>query len=319
MADANDVATEHIAPQGDIMLIVGKKPEARLRVSSAVLIANSPVFAAMLGPNFQEGLIAGTTETPKEVALPDDEATAMSDMCNLLHLKTPSALCAKPASRILPLAIANDKYGCHDALILQSDALLSGWLRRNPQGTSNLSHMAAAAYLLNHKSMFKILTSRLILETDTSFSSVLKEGHGHIIPVAALLALEEKRTAAQCYICVQLPIMGTRPCNQHLTCQNDYDHALMDGLALVFGTRRWPPNFSGSLKVCDAVTKIRRMGGMSREFPTCAHTKRTTMITGGDSMDFAASVEKMCAGLCLRCVKEGLPDLTTKCSLAGHP
>lgn len=42
-------------PSGDIMLIVGSQ-KGGIQVSSKVLKLTSPVFKAMLGPNFKEGI-----------------------------------------------------------------------------------------------------------------------------------------------------------------------------------------------------------------------------------------------------------------------
>ena len=72
MAHTDDVTQEDITPDGDIILIVGQDPKTKLRVSSACLVASSPVFAAMLGPRFREGQATGTVEKRKEIVLRDD-------------------------------------------------------------------------------------------------------------------------------------------------------------------------------------------------------------------------------------------------------
>ncbi|KAK4541180.1 hypothetical protein LTR36_008254 [Oleoguttula mirabilis] len=109
MADGNDIATEVIADQGDLFLIVGDKKKAKLRVSSAMLKGTSAVFAAMLGPHFQEGQGTCSAESPKEISFPDDDAIAMSDMCNLLHHKTPKELAGFPVSKtIVAVAVVID-------------------------------------------------------------------------------------------------------------------------------------------------------------------------------------------------------------------
>jgi hypothetical protein len=42
-------------PSGDVMLIVGSN-KGKIQVSSKVLRLASPVFKALLGPNFKEGI-----------------------------------------------------------------------------------------------------------------------------------------------------------------------------------------------------------------------------------------------------------------------
>lgn len=184
--------SEDIAPYGDIILVVGEeKARGKLRVSSAVLTVQSPVFAAMLGPHFREGQGQASTQAPKEILLPDDPATAMSDLCNLLHLKTPAALMCPGAWSILKLAKAIDKYGCHEALTLQSQALLFRWLDAFPDLIEEdpLCHLAAAAYLLGHGSFFKIFTNRLMTIDTRPYSRLLKYDAGQIVSAPALRGL----------------------------------------------------------------------------------------------------------------------------------
>ena len=69
-----------IARAPDVILIVGDAESTRLLVSSEVLMESSKVFAALLGPKFQEGQETGTVIHPKEVTLKEDNAAAMSDM-----------------------------------------------------------------------------------------------------------------------------------------------------------------------------------------------------------------------------------------------
>jgi hypothetical protein len=84
MAEDGELPTQPIAYAADLVLIVGTPATVKLSVSSIVLKDSSKVFAALLGPNFAEGQPAATSGL-KEVTLADDDPSAMSDMCFLLH------------------------------------------------------------------------------------------------------------------------------------------------------------------------------------------------------------------------------------------
>jgi len=76
-----------IDPAGDVYLVCGLEtegPAITLRVSSQIMSLASPVFRTMLGPRFEEGTRL-TRSGSVEVLLPDDDAEAMTLICNILH------------------------------------------------------------------------------------------------------------------------------------------------------------------------------------------------------------------------------------------
>ena len=79
---------------GDVLLDCGGTPTYQIQVSSKVLSLASKVFAAMLGPNFQEGqpLQVETTDLkrkrPIEIKLLDDHWEAMLTLCRVLHYRS---------------------------------------------------------------------------------------------------------------------------------------------------------------------------------------------------------------------------------------
>lgn len=125
MEAPTEAPTEDITATGDLILLVGRPPKVKLRVSSSTLTSCSKVFTALLGPNFSEGQTAGSAQSPKKIELPEDGDVAMSDMCNLLSSKVVGDL-LKPVSprRVLNLAIAADKYACVESFRLQSQGIL---------------------------------------------------------------------------------------------------------------------------------------------------------------------------------------------------
>ncbi|KXT10900.1 hypothetical protein AC579_9858 [Pseudocercospora musae] len=68
---------ETIDPSGDIILAVGtNEAQKKLRVSSERLSNSSPVFKALLRPQYNEGSKIRTSKKPVELALPDGLETA---------------------------------------------------------------------------------------------------------------------------------------------------------------------------------------------------------------------------------------------------
>ncbi|KAI5360468.1 putative SKP1/BTB/POZ domain superfamily protein [Septoria linicola] len=157
-----------IAERGDLILHVGGTKDAKrqdvkkLLVSSAILIQLSKVFAAPLGPHFREGQASRSESDPHVIELPEDNANAIEDMCNLLHLNVVGDL-SRPkaksdAPRVLCLAVAIDKYDLVDVLRLQWLGLLHAISTEGPQ------LVAAAAYVLDQPDAFWAATRRWTMD-----------------------------------------------------------------------------------------------------------------------------------------------------------
>lgn len=184
MAENAETEIITIASPGDVILVVGTTTQLKLKVSSATLAGASKVFAALLGPNFSEGQDAGTAMQPKEIKLPDDDATAMSDMCYFLHGKIVKALLKKAGIiRVLNFAIVVDKYDCADALRLQSQAILLEELLDRPTPNMDvLGRQMVSAYLMDSARAFRMVTRQLIETTTEEFTDLLQEEWGKLVP-----------------------------------------------------------------------------------------------------------------------------------------
>lgn len=79
--------------------------------NSAILRFTSPVFRAMLGPNFAEGAQLRSSNGNFELELPDDDAAATDAVISILHhtWKPPKYV---PKEQLLPLAQVAHKYDC---------------------------------------------------------------------------------------------------------------------------------------------------------------------------------------------------------------
>ncbi|KAK4956327.1 hypothetical protein LTR10_005849 [Elasticomyces elasticus] len=205
----------NVAADGDVYLVCGEAA-IKTRVSSSILIRASTEFAARLKPHFDEGSVK--PDYPVEIPLLADSYHAMRDLCDLLHGNTITGLSGpKAAARIYKLAVVIDKYRCTKILDLQAQGLLLG-IRTNMAkvrflSLSTLSRMTAAAYLLDQARGFSIATHHMIVGTAELDSGLLKPDYDHIFSFDTILALEEKRAAAQAKIAHGLPQLGMPVCS----------------------------------------------------------------------------------------------------------
>ncbi|KAH0551543.1 hypothetical protein GP486_007240 [Trichoglossum hirsutum] len=122
-------------PNGDVILELSRPDETRvhIRVSSKVLSMASPVFAAMFGSEFKEGLSNHRSSSADGggayvVPLPDDDAEAFVAICNVIHFRSdevphkPSIVCLQN------IAFIADKYDCTKALTAQTAQWLRSWI-----------------------------------------------------------------------------------------------------------------------------------------------------------------------------------------------
>lgn len=170
-----EVLLEKIHPGGDMILLVGHAgTKRRLLVSSTILLGASKYFGNLLGPNWAEGQTEGSTEHPKEIQLPDDDARAMSDMCNLIHGKEVDGLLKDVAlERIVALAFLIDFYDCSEALRTQSEKILDAHCWKDiPVDFEVHGQLLLASYLLRCCWEFKHLSSMLVCKTNQEYDDI---------------------------------------------------------------------------------------------------------------------------------------------------
>ena len=114
-------------PTGDVVLTIGREDnQKRIKVSSSILSLVSPVFKAMFSSPFVEGR-ASSSENPKEVDLPDDDANAMVWLCHGLHCVDLSTEAKVPIRILEHLALLVDKYDCVGAISAWGHIWLRQW------------------------------------------------------------------------------------------------------------------------------------------------------------------------------------------------
>lgn len=124
---------------------------------------------------FSEGQGLGEGGEPKDISLVEDNPTAVSDICHLLHGEDVEEFSGTAsASRILSFAIAVDKYDCLKPLRLHGQGILLAWLAQNPKQTevgAEEGQIMAAAYLLKQRRAFFLITQRLMQVWNGSFTA----------------------------------------------------------------------------------------------------------------------------------------------------
>lgn len=162
-----------VAIKGDILL---KLDNGSIRAHSEVLTHSSPVFKAMLGPNFSEGQGLRSAASPKTINLEDDDTESMLVLCILLHRHLDGVHLSnlhQPAHLVDPtcvfkVAVLVDKYDLVDHL--KDDivpTLLASFIQRREAHKLDLLQalqLAVAAYLLQQGELFTLFSRRLVMD-----------------------------------------------------------------------------------------------------------------------------------------------------------
>ncbi len=150
--------SEIIDPEGDVVLVLDR---TELQVSSKVLGLASPVFKAMFSPSFSEGKELQTTGTLR-ITLPEDNAGAMTTLCNILHHR-PHGVAKEPSHQALvELAILCDKYACGEKLEPWSRTWLSSFQQAQSWDTQNKHSLLFPFYVFNDAEAFKQVSIMMV-------------------------------------------------------------------------------------------------------------------------------------------------------------
>lgn len=153
---------ENADPNGDVILLVGRENPQSIRASSKILSLASPVFAAMLGPNFLEGSKLSSIQ-PYQLHLPEDDAEAIIWLCLILHYRRD--IDDRVSFELLEkLALICDKYDCSSALSSWSKEWLhtANIVLRFPPDQANYERLLYISYLFRAHESFWI-SSKIFL------------------------------------------------------------------------------------------------------------------------------------------------------------
>lgn len=167
--------------------------DIHLCVSSTILSYASQVLEALLAPEkFAEGSTPRSAEEPKKITLPDDNCTAVVDLCALLHHDRQSDLMElRPGSedcdiqegsyRLMELSVLVDKYHCGASAHFMLEALFSRFSKAPCKGATTLCNLAAAAYVVRSRDLFTEFTRDLVLTSTDPFLLCQKARCGQLL------------------------------------------------------------------------------------------------------------------------------------------
>ena len=164
VAELSDSAAAGIAPDGDVILVVGAGMK-RLKAYSLVLKNASKVFSAMLNPRFSEGRRLAENQST-EIDMPEDDAEAMEIMLNVIHGYNDAVRDGLGADQILRLAITADKFDCRIALAFA----IKDWLKcADISDSYQLWQLLKAAYWFDNAKSFGEISLALMLHHQGSY------------------------------------------------------------------------------------------------------------------------------------------------------
>ena len=168
-----------LAPEGDVILVVGAK-KFRIRADSLFLKRHSPVFAALLGPNFREGQDLNAS-SPKEIPLPEDDPDAMTAICAVMYHAFDHIPRSPATNFVLNIVRHADKYNCYDILTLPSQAY--GWLKSDHLTLGkDLANILAVSYLVRDQEAFTNVSKALVSKYDGSFADLADDITCEVLP-----------------------------------------------------------------------------------------------------------------------------------------
>ncbi|KAF4866388.1 hypothetical protein CGCSCA1_v013714 [Colletotrichum siamense] len=159
-------AINNIAPDGDVIMVIGPK-DKEFRLHSQILKAASKVFKAMLGPNFAEGqqlVNNGSHSDPIKINLPEDDAYSMGILFELIHYRH-DVLSDADGVTLFDVALAADKYDLIRAVKYPITEAMDGILFTDDERCEEESmwKLAIAASIFNYDPSFKKATQALVL------------------------------------------------------------------------------------------------------------------------------------------------------------
>ena len=161
---------DKIAPEGDLVLIIGQEQQA-IRVYSQCLRGTSAVFRTMFNPYHPY------------LYLPDDDAYAMYIICCVVHCRNDLVDLFKDRlepEEIFQVAILADKYKLRIAL----QHMVPQWLvAKDLSIMSGVAYLMASAYLFRDEKAFSQHSLTLILGHESTYLNLLPgETLAHCVP-----------------------------------------------------------------------------------------------------------------------------------------
>nr|OQO26583.1 hypothetical protein B0A51_06774 [Rachicladosporium sp. CCFEE 5018] len=303
--DLPPIANVELLWLGEVVLVLQDKRE--LTVLSHLLTHASTTFRALLGPHFAEGQQERSATQLLRLLLPDDDSEGMLDLCAILHLKPlhnvqNSGEQMAAIVRILGLAMHADKYDCTSSIELAANGLLSRFIQ--PGGTTglvmgSLSDLVLTAHLLRLPRHFAVFTSRLVMDYDWRYSTLLEEPVIERLGTALVVHLDEQRNAARKKCIDLIESLGKKWC-----CMASSTSSSMHTFAVTKHHNNPSEGLYHTLHSCSLSQTLSRLAksdivscGLA-----CDHGPSRTAINQEKYEALASDVKDVAHGLCLDCV-----------------
>ena len=142
-------------PNGDteVILMMKNTEKHSIRVSSKVLSLASPVFAALLGPNFAEGNVSASVPELRKVILPEDDPMAMTWIFWALHFHQ-RATSEVELKLLEKIATVCDRYDLSRALRSWGQILLEYWENKADDYNSLASVLRCSVLFRNNRAFY---------------------------------------------------------------------------------------------------------------------------------------------------------------------
>ncbi|KAF7197548.1 hypothetical protein HII31_01051 [Pseudocercospora fuligena] len=322
MVDATNMPPPviNIAQHGDLILdLSAKRPKTKLLVSSIVLKGISPVFARLmpLSLRFPDSDNEDPRSAKKQhsVTIHDDDATAMTNMCSMLHARPVTFLTsprfyfseAEYARMILSLAQTIKKYECVDILRLQCQGLIWEFLNEYNGTATATCIIAHAAWILNLERAFCAATKHVAFDDDEF--PTLKDS---TLPKELYYPLQHKYLSVQDTISRGTLGILKGACKCSIRDVTEKCRKQLDDAELHY----FSPG--DQIEPSQLIMRLPNLIGEERYWcdGTCGEVAK---VTRNEVQSFIAKIEKLCEGLCLRCLRENkLIDPTESCSELEH-
>ncbi|KAJ4357083.1 hypothetical protein N0V95_002821 [Ascochyta clinopodiicola] len=296
--DTTLTSAEVIAKRGDVILHVGKEPQAekKLLVSSALLSHMSPVFAVMFDGRFAEGQ-ALNTASPCVVPLPEDGADSMAIVCKIMHARTEDLSVTITPTQLADIAAICHKYDCVNAVRAWSIIWVAELLPK-PTAT-DFEKILIATYLLDMASEFLQVSKSLIRDRCDLLSISAMSNGEDFLPLRLLerIAKEQHQTQTRAFAALG-PIVRSGM----NTCENTQQE-----IGIFFQSLRkigiWPQK-SMSVRLLKA--GLAKMPDRKFAMKPCSNHQCLCKSTSLDAKTLLVDVTRVydtVKGVCLDCVK----------------
>lgn len=318
---ANENTTTTLDPEGDIILEISSSQDEEktsLLVSSKVLSLASPVFAKMLGPNFEEGSRKASASAPAIVRLPEDNAAAMDILCRAIHYQIDDFSEPVTSTELKNLAVLCDKYDCVRALKPWTTLWFTAALEDYPSKDSCVKLLVAAC-ALDDPHAFSIISWEIIVTRQGPISGLQQLTEHDLMPKTVLAEMEHRRSEMYLNMsdAIEKPIEELLNLSHEVSCPS-IARFITQYLNEVRRRRIWPlammmQHFSAS-EICSHLQSVQTPTLVDCCHRGCHQCRKPDIINAAANVKdrLRAAGKKIWGddkvnrmGLCLDCVKSG--------------